>query len=363
MPSFRILVVNDFASNGFLFQRYLKSKVNVIYLNKNEVISETVDPLYFEKDDMFYQANKIKELSKDFDLFICFGWLASAACYLANVNYIIYFVDSYIEPEYRIWKKMSFAKKKFFSDLFDDAIRNATCLVTGMAPDIQTLKKYNDNVKLMLPLVDTQMFNPNINKIDLGESKFTFFSPGRIDKDKGQLILWDSVRLTKSDFVVLQTDWGSGPYYNSVIASKPEKVKIIPKIKREKMPSYYVSSNALLGQISSTSTGGIEREAALCSIPIFCYAPHGFGAEGPFYKGKINPSDIARYLDMIVEDKDFREDLARKQHEWVIRIHDNNKTVEEWEKIFEESINGAHMYKTKKRYNAGFHFLNVFKKN
>jgi hypothetical protein len=361
MSNLKILVVNDFASNGFLFQRHLKSKVNVIYFNDNDVISPTRDPIYFDEKNILYQAGKIKQLSKQYDFFISFGWTAAALCYLANVNYLMYFVDSYIEPKDRIRKKMSFLKRKFLSELFEDAVRNATCVVTGVAHDIVTLKKYNPNAKLMQVLVDKQMFNPDVGKIDLGESKFTFFSPARIEEDKGQLLLWDSIRISKSDFVVLQTDWGSGPYYEKAIANRPEKVKIIPKIRRDRMPSYYVSADALLGQISKTSTGGIEREAALCRIPIFCYAPFGFGAEGPFYKGPINPSDIANYLDMMVEDKVFREDLAKRQYEWATRIHDNTKTVEEWESIFEESVRIRSRYRTKKRYDIALKFLRTVK--
>jgi glycosyltransferase involved in cell wall biosynthesis len=362
MSNFRILVVNDFASNGFLFQRYLNSKVNVIYFNTSEVISKTEGAIYFEEKSVLYQARKLAELAAQFDLCVSFGWIAAGLCYLANVNYIMYFVDSYIEPQDRIRKKMSVIKKKFLDKLYEEAIKNATCLVTGVEADIATLKRYNPNVRLMQVLVDKQMFNPCAEKIELREPKFTFFSPARIEEEKGQMILWDSIRLSTSDFVVLQTDWGSGPYYDKVIATKPEKVKIIPKIPRHKMPSYYVSADALLGQISRTSTGGIEREAALCGVPIFCYAPLGFGAKGPFYKGKIEPEDIAKYLDKIVEDRAFREDLAKRQHEWAMNLHDNDKTVVEWEKIFGESISGKPHYKPKKRYDIALRLFRRIKR-
>lgn len=359
MSNLRVLVVNDFSSGGFLFQKYLKSKVNVIYFNREAVISPTKDPLYFEKKGLINQVSRIKDLSRDFDVFICFGWIAAAICYLANVNYVMYFVDSYIEPKDRIRKKMFFAKEKIVSDLFAEAIKNATKIVTAIPRDMATLKQYHSDVKLVLPMVDPQMFNPGLAKRDLGESKFTFLSPQRIDRVKNHRILWDSVMQTKSDFVVLQTDWGSGPYYEEILANKPDKVKLIPKINRELLPSYYVSADALLGQISFTTCGSVEREAALCGVPIFCYSSDGFTQSDPFYKGKLEADEIGQYLDRIVLDESFRQDLAATQHRWATENFDNNKIGRFWEQLIENALKDAHEYKIKARFNAGLKMLDM----
>jgi hypothetical protein len=364
MNGLRVLVVNDYSSGAFLFQKYLRFEVKVIYFNTEAVISTTKDPLYFEKKGLAYQVSRIRELSKDFDVFICFGWIAAAICYLANVNYVMYFVDSYIEPKDRIRKRMSFAKTKMVSDLFAAAIENASKLVTAIPRDVPLLRKYHPDVSLVLPMVDPHMFNPNVGKIDLGQSKtFTFLSPQRIDEVKNHRLLWNSVRLTKSHFVVLQTDWGAGPYYQDTLSYKPEKVKLIPKIPRDLLPSYYVSADALLGQISFTTCGSVEREAALCHLPIFCYARDYFTKSDPFYKGKVEPLEIAKYLDRIVEDKDFREDLASEQHRWMIENFDNNKIARVWEGILENAVAAGHTYRPKAKFSVGVKLLNMLSKN
>jgi glycosyltransferase involved in cell wall biosynthesis len=363
MTGLRVLVVNDYSSGAFLFQKYLRSKVNVIYFNQEPVISTTKDPLYFEKKGLTYQVSRIKALSKEFDVFVCFGWIAAAICYLANVNYIMYFVDSYFEPKDRIRKRMFFAKEKIVSLLFAETIKNASKVVTAIPRDVRRLESYHPEVRLVLPMVDPEMFNPRTNKIDLGQSKFTFISPQRIDRVKNHRILWDSVTLTKSDFVVLQTDWGSGPYYQNVLSNRPDKVKIIPKIRRELLPSYYVSSDALLGQISFTTCGSVEREAALCGLPIFCYANDCFTESDPFYKGVLEPSEIAEYLDRIVVDKDFRRELADTQSRWISEHFDNNKIALFWEQLFENSLNANHKYSTKTYFIAGLKLFDLLSKN
>jgi glycosyltransferase involved in cell wall biosynthesis len=363
MNGLRVLVVNDYSSGAFLFQKYLKSKVNVIYFNSETVISTTKDPLYFEKKDLSYQVNKIRELSKEFDVFVCFGWIAAAICYLANVKYIMYFVDSYIAPADRIRKQMFFAKAKIVSDLFAEAVKYASKVVTAIPRDVTELRKYHHDVSLVLPMVDPQMFSPTVQKINLGESKFTFLSPQRIDKTKNHDVLWESVGLTKSDFIVHQTDWGAGQHYDEVLSKKPNKVKLIPKIRRDLLPSYYVSADALLGQISFTTCGSIEREAAMCGLPIFCYAADNFTSSDPFYKGRLEPTEIAAYIDKIVEDKNFRNELAATQHRWMNENFDNNKIAQFWEEILESAVSGASSYRPKSQFTAGLKLFDFLSRN
>src|SRR6185312_8777202 len=149
---------------------------------------------------------------------------------------------------------------------------------------------------------------------------------------------------------VLQTDWGNGEYYEKALSTKPDKVKIIPKVKRENMANYLVSVDALLGQISPTSIGSIEREAALCNTPVFCYAPYSFSENDPMYKESREPADIARYIDKMVTDKNFREKLREIQHQWVKDTFDNKKTIKQWQEVFEETNNKKITYKVRFRH-------------
>jgi len=272
------------------------------------------------------------------------------------------FFDAYIDPEYRIRKKLSPIKELILQDLYKSAIECATFAVAGLPHDAEILKKYRPDTKIIHQLIDENMFNSNVKKIDLGQDKFTFFSPQRIEPDKGQLIMWDSIRLTKSEFIVLQTDWGSGEYYEKSLATKPDKVKIIPKVKRENMPNYLVSVDALLGQISKTSVGSTEREAALCNTPVFCYAPYSFSENDPVYKESKEPRDIAEYIDRMVTDKNFRDELRKKQGEWVRSTFDNKKTIKQWLDVFEEATNKKITYKIKFRHSLIIKIITMVEK-
>ncbi len=362
MNKLRILLVHDSASFAFILQKYFPGYVNTIYFSAHEVISQVKDPLFFVKDGISSQIKQIKDLSKKYDVFLCYGWPAAAICYLAGVNYGMVFFDSYIDPEYRIRKKISPIKELILQDIYKETIKNATFTVAGLPHDARILEKYRTDVKIIFQLIDKIMFHPNVEKIDLKQEKFTFFSPQRIDPGKGHLIMWDAIRLTKSDFVVLQTDWGSGEYYEKIIATKPDKVKIIPKVRRENMANYLVSVDALLGQISLTSVGSIERESALCNTPAFCYAPDSFSENDPVYRESKEPSEIAKYIDKIVMDKNFRDELREKQHKWVEEVFDNEKTIKQWKEVFEEAVDKKRNYATKFRHRVIIKIITMLEK-
>lgn len=334
-----ILVVHDSSSFAFMFQKYIQGETTAIYFSSHEVtISQVKNPLFFVKKGIRSQVNQIKELSKKYDAFLCVGWPAAAICYLAGVNYGMVFFDVYIDPEYRIRKKVSSIKQYVLQDIYKATLERATFTVAALPHDAEILKKYRPDAKIIFQLTDTETFNPNVKKMDLKQGKFTFFSPQRIEPWKGQLIMWDAIRLTKSDFVVLQTDWGTGEYHDKAIATKPDKVKIIPKVKHEDMPNYLISADALLGQISETSIGQTEREAALCNVPVFCYAPYSFTENEPMYRESKEPQKIAEYIDKIVADKNFRDELKRIQYDWVRKAFDNNKTLKQWQEVLENAI-------------------------
>jgi glycosyltransferase involved in cell wall biosynthesis len=360
----KILVVNDLASSAYTLQKYYKDKVDVIYFSEHPTISQVKEPKFFVKGKGLYsQIKQIKKMSREYDVFLCFGWMAAAICYLAKVNYVIYFVDSYIDPKDRIRRKTSSFKKILLENLYKDALDNASLTVTGILHDARILQKYRSDGKIVLPFMDDEMFNPNVKTRELDQDKFIFLSPQRIDPGKEIHIIWNAVELTKSDFIVLQTDWGSGDYYNKILKTKPSKIKLIPKIKRQDMPSYLVSSDALLGQISMTCCGSSEREAALCNKPVFCYVTQNVlqnvSENDPFYRESKDPKEIAAYIDKIVLDKEFREQLALTQNSWIKRTFDNKKTITQWEKMFEEAVKKKPMYHVKIKYKLIFKILSI----
>ena len=359
MKRLKILLVHDSASFAFILQKHLPAYVSAIYYSSHDAISQVKDPLFFVKNGIKSQIRQIKELSKKYDVFLCYGWPAAAICYLAGVNYGMVFFDAYIDPEYRIRKKLSPIKELILQDIYKAVIECTTFAVAGLPHDAEILKKYRPDTKIIHQLIDEEMFNQNVKRIDLSQGKFTFFSPQRIEPDKGQLIMWDAIRLAKSDFVVLQTDWGTGEYYEKALATKPDKVKIIPKVKRENMPNYLASVDALLGQISKTSVGSTEREAALCNAPVFCYAPYSFSENDPVYKDSKEPRDIAVYIDRMVTDKNFMDELRKKQGEWVRNTFDNKKTVKQWLEVFEEAASKKITYKIKFRHSLVINMITI----
>ena len=347
MDKLKILLVHDSSSFAFLLQKFFPGNIDAIYFSSHDTISQVKNPLFFVKDGIESQINQIKKLSKEYDVLLCYGWPAIAICYLAEVNYGMVFFDAYIDPKHRIRKKLSPIKKLILQDIYKNALECASFTVAGLPHDAEILKKYREDTKIIFQLIDEEMFHPNVKKIDLGQEKFIFFSPQRIDPDKRQLIMWDAIRLTKSDFIVLKTDWGKGEYYEKVLSTKPDKVKIIPKIKRENIANYLVSVDALLGQISKTSVGSTEREAALCNLPAFCYSPFSFSNNDPFYKVSLEPKDIAEYIDKMVTDKKFRNELTKIQSEWVKNTFDNSKAIRKWKEIFEDSLKYKQLFKVK----------------
>jgi len=320
-----------------------------MYFQKNKIISESENARYFQHDDLFHQVEEIKLLSKEYDVFICLGWLAAAICYLSNVNYVMYFVDVFIDPEQRRWKKMSSYRQRFFDSLFAEVLNSADAVVSCHAFHTREIQKYRKEVEEIFPFTDPELFNQNFKKNQILKEKFTFFSPQRIEKFKGQRLLWKAIKLTKSDFKVIQIDWGTGDYYEKAIKEKPDNVELISTIVHEQMPSYYASLDGLLGCISSAYVPSIEREAILCGMPVFCYSPFGFTDSDPFYKKSTKPEDISQYLDRFVQDNDFRNDLQNEQNIWINKVFDNKKLAKKWHSVLNE-VKGKKPQKPKSTY-------------
>jgi len=350
MKKLRILVVNDFASNASLLEKHLNQKIDAIYFSDDPVITKTKNSLFFKNDNLNSCVKEVKKLSKEYDVFVTFGWFSAAICYLANVKYVMYIVDSFIDPKYRIWKKYPFLKKKFFDLLLKDSFKNADMVITGSPNDANIVRKYRKDVKPIFQMVDYDTFTENVPNKERNEKSFMFFSPQRFDPNKGHEILFKAIELTKSDFIVLQTDWGEGDYYEKMIKNKPTKVKIIPKIDRSEMPTHYNSSDALLGQVSSSVCGGIEREAIVCGLPVFCYVSYEYTENDPFCKSK-EPTVIAEYLDKIVEDKNFRLELKKKQLEWTKKTFDSKRIASEWNEVLHNVIENKNQKKINPFYN------------
>ena len=186
--------------------------------------------------------------------------------------------------------------------------------------------------------------------INKPKKKFTFLSPQKIGKAKGLDILWDALKLCKTDFDVLQVEWfiqrtEEEKKDNQVlIKNLPEQVKLIPLIKREELSKHIVWADAIMGQFSGV-TGAIERDSAFCKKPVIHYIdpnlPSLIDGEEiiPGFEPKSkDPNVIAKLIDEVVTSEECRKKLVQKQYEYVKKQCEPEYVIRDWENLFEKMI-------------------------
>ena len=300
---------------------------------------------------MTIKTEKIKEIKNKYDLCIAVPWAGARIAYLAGINYIMYFVggDITTPPFSKENKNYNFFEKHFYKKILD----NAVACIAPMDEYYMPLKKYRkDAIRLDRMFVDTEIFNEKIQPIQLQKEKFTFLSAQRFGLEKGMDKIWKAIELCKSDFGLLQVKWfiedttveefnELSSINKKLVDEKPDKVKFIPLIKREELGRYFVGADAVMGQMRAGVQGGIEREAAFCKKPVICYTdpkkPNIIDGEKiipPFLPESNEPQEIADIIDKIVESKQFRDELAQKEYEYVKKISDPELVSRDWENIF-----------------------------
>ena len=58
----------------------------------------------------------------------------------------------------------------------------------------------------------------------------------------------------------------------------------------------------------------------------------------PFLPNSNKPEEIAKIIDKIVESKDFRDELAYKEYEFIKDYANPDKAAREWDHVFEKTI-------------------------
>ena len=231
---------------------------------------------------------------------------------------------------------------------------NASACIAPMDEYYTPLKKYRkDAIRLDRMFVDTEIFNEKIQPVKLKKEKFTFLSPQRFGLEKGIDKIWKAIKLCKSDFEVLQVQWfiedkttvseftKLSSINQKLVNDKPDKVKFIPLIKREELGKYFIAVDAIMGQMRAGVQGGIERDAAFCKKPVICFTdptkPNIIDGEQvipPFLPQSNEPEEIAKIIDRIVESKEFRDNLAEKEYEYIKKLSDPELVSKDWENIF-----------------------------
>ena len=361
----KILAIGDTADNNYTLKKFAKrSHIDLIDFPKKEITKTSniqSGREYFDSLLISKQVKKIKTIKDDYDLCIVLSWAAARVAYLSGINYIMYFVGSDIGnppfeknniPIYSGVKKplpnLNWIERHFYKKVFNTAI---VCVASNF-DSFEVLKKYrHDGIRFDRIFVDTKLFNEKVKPINKPKKKFTFLSPGRIGKAKGMDIIWEALKLCKTDFEVLQVEWfierteEEKKDNEILIKNLPTQVKLIPLIRREELPNYFVWADAIMGQMYTGSTGAVERDAAFCKKPVIHYTDPNKTALIdskeiiPSFEPKSNKSHIiAELIDKVVTSKEYREKLIQGQYDYIKKLSDPEVVIRDWENLFEKMI-------------------------
>ena len=354
----KILVIGDIGNYFKTISKYVKnSEIHIINFPKDGAGVFTYDEDYdlFENYKVIDQVKKINKIKNGFDLALVMG-TGERIAYLADLNYISYYVGRdidaprFIKNSKESWyneplHKLNFFERRFYRKTFDFAISH-------VAPTwvFEYLKKYSgNNIKMDLKPIDLTLFGTKKEPLTKEKKKFTFFCPQRMGIPKGTDILWNALKFCKSDFDILQVDWRDlGTDEENRTSSHlrdnlPPQVKLIPMIKRKEMGKYYEWCDAVIGNLRIGSFEFVELEAVMCQKSVINFTDRkikiifeGNEIKSPFIPEKNDPIIIAQLIDKIVMSKQFREELFKKEFEFVKKISDPNTAGEWWDLFFKK---------------------------
>ena len=352
-----ILAIGDVGNILATLRKFTKTKIHIINSPKDDAGLFTYDDSYelFENYKVQDQVKKINEIKNNFDFCITMG-AGERIAYLADLNYISLYVGRDIDaprfiknPTEEYFTEpihtLNFLERRFYRRVFDSAIAH----IGGrwLLPD---LKKYSKNyIRLDRVIIDPTLFNDTIKPIDKKKEKFTFFCPQRLGLGKGTDILWEAIKYCKTDFDIIQVDWrGVSQDQDKKTSlklreSRPKQVKLIPMIKRNEITKYYAWADAVIGNLRMGYFENIELEAIFCKKPVISYVNKSIQyilenkqLESQFLPTSNEPKEIAKVIDRVVESKQFRDDLLKREREFVLEIANAEKIAKWWDSLFEQ---------------------------
>jgi len=354
-----ILAIGDVGNILATLRKFTKTKIHIINSPKDDAGLFTYDDSYelFENYKVQDQVKKINEIKNNFDFCITMG-AGERIAYLADLNYISLYVGRDIDaprfiknPTEEYFTEpihtLNFLERRFYRRAFDSAIAH----IGGrwLLPD---LKKYSKNyIRLDRVIIDPTLFNDTIKPIDKKKEKFTFFCPQRLGLGKGTDILWEAIKYCKTDFDIIQVDWrGVSQDQDKKTSlklreSRPKQVKLIPMIKRNEITKYYAWADAVIGNLRMGYFENIELEAIFCKKPVISYVDKSIQyilenkqLESQFLPTSNEPKEIAKVIDKVVESKEFRDDLLKREREFVLEIANAEKIAQWWDSLFEQMV-------------------------
>ena len=173
----------------------------------------------------------------------------------------------------------------------------------------------------------------------------------RMEKFKRTNLLFDALKICKSDFEIIAVDhFGEATkeeieFKNKLLANMPKQVKLIQPVKRSEMPRYYTFADAVLGNFYLGMSELVTLESVMCGTPVIQYSDENKEIivndeklKLPFLPHSKNPKEIAKIIDNFVESPQFRIESYNQQLEFVKKTSDPNKCAEWWDNLFENMI-------------------------
>lgn len=214
----------------------------------------------------------------------------------------------------------------------------ASNLILATTPDLLTYSYIIGREIFRLPQpIDTDLFNDRAPKNELLFGDPTVFSPTMFEEDKNAKNMIEILRRIVEDYPsshIYQVKWGR-PDYISMLLSKvrPKNLTLVDFIPRNLMPSWYVSSDIVIGQMALGIISNIELEAMSCKTPVIVY--------DRYYDYGYGRRDLESAWEMTrntISDHAFRKKLIEKGSRIIKEKHDVDVVVELYLKYLKQVL-------------------------
>ena len=357
----KVLAIGDLANNVSTIRKFTKTTeihlVNFNWTGNSIIMDEREGIEFFPGNKITDFINHINKIKDNYDLCLAMSSTGLLVSYLADLNYIAYFVGHEIRsPPFIKNSKdplstdgtlysFNFLERWFYRKAYENAMAH----VVSDDELMNYSRKFNfEPIRLSGYAEDITIFNENVKPANRQKNKFTFLSPARMGLQKGTDKIWHALTLCKSDFEVLQVKWfdkrndKEKRLAEEWISDKPSQVTFIPTMKRQELAKYFSLADGIIGQVGGIQ-GSIERQALLCKKPLIHYSEakykfyeDGIEIEKPFILKSSEPSEIAKAIDTIVYSKEIREKIAEEGFDFVQKISNSSRIAKEWDEIFEK---------------------------
>ncbi|MCJ7634680.1 glycosyltransferase family 4 protein, partial [Candidatus Bathyarchaeota archaeon] len=219
--------------------------------------------------------------------------------------------------------KMSALKKAFLIRTL-----KASDTVLATTPDLLRYSSMIDKQILHLPQpINTKIFSCCTPRDSSLYGDPIIFSPTRLQNIKGAKNIIDTLGRIVEAYPhshIYQIEWGD-PENVAMLSNKvPSKnLTFLKMMPRELLASWYVSVDAVIGQMDIGALGNTELEAMSCGTPVIVYDKYyGYGCSFKDSEGAF------KMAHMVISDRSFRRSLVEKGLKIIGEKHDMNRVTE-----------------------------------